>query len=447
MKDRPNVLVILTDQQNAAMMSGAGNDYLRTPAMDSLAAGGVRFERAYCTNPLCVPSRFSLMTGRMPSEIGLRNNDDRTISSVPDGIKELGAGWLLREAGYDPVYGGKVHLPRLSANDLGFDVVETDQRNGLADTCAQWIRGPHQRPFFMVASFVNPHDICFMAIRDSQANERERRAIERRVTECQCLDLALERPPGVGEEAFYSKHCPPLPGNFEPQVDEPEAIHHILEQHPFRARARREWGERRWREHRWAYARLTEMVDANVKRVLDSLSSSGLEDSTVVIFTSDHGDMDGAHRMEHKVVLYEEACRVPLIIRQPGTASAGAVCTTEPVSNGLDLLPTLCDYAGVEAPSGILGRSLRPLVEDPIGARGHRCVPIEHECGSAVVSERFKYVLYDRGAHREQLYDLQADPGETRNAAGDPDNASVLVEMRELFEHRFCDERSVEEHA
>ena len=381
------------------------------------------------------------MTGRMPSEIALRNNETTHIDNVADEIKNQGAGWLFRKAGYDPVYAGKVHLPKLTPQDIGFDFIESDQRDKLADTCAEWIRQPHRRPFFLVASFINPHDICYMTIRDSQQDERERHLVKHGTIECQTLDRALVRPSGVSEEAFFSMHCPPLPKNFEPQTDEPEGIRQILEQWPFRTMARREWDEHRWREHRWAYARLTEMVDAQIGRVLEALRESGLDHNTVVIFTSDHGDMDSAHRMDNKITLYEEACRIPLIISQRGTTHEGTVNATDVVSNGLDLLPTLCDYAGIDPPGDLHGTSLRPLAE----SRGSDCwrssIPVESKFGRAVVSSGFKYVLYEQGAYREQLYDLRRDPGETRNAAHDKVNQDVLKRMREEYEHQFSSEQ------
>ncbi|MFO8007625.1 MAG: sulfatase-like hydrolase/transferase, partial [Candidatus Brocadiia bacterium] len=157
---------------------------------------------------------------------------------------------------------------------------------------------------------------------------------------------------------------------------------------------------------------------------------SGLEENTMVIFTSDHGDHDSAHRLEHKTALYEEAMRVPFIVSGPGPARRGEV-ENRLVSNGLDLLPTLCDYAGVAPPQGRRGRSLRPLLE------GRDCdwreaVAVECQVGYAVVGPRHKYGLYDEGENREQLYDLEADPYETRNFAGDADKQSALERYREL---------------
>jgi len=288
-----------------------------------------------------------------------------------------------------------------------------------------------------VASFINPHDICYMAIRDSQQNKQEQELIKRGTKECQALDQALVRPSGVSEETFFSTHCPPLPRNFEPQADEPEAISQILEQWPFRAMARQEWSDYRWREHRWAYARLTEMVDTQISRVLKALRENGLDDNTVVIFTSDHGDMDSAHKTEHKIVLYDEACRVPLIISQPGSTRAGTVNTTDLISNGLDLLPTLCDYAGIDPPCDLHGTSIRPLAENRGKCHRDSPIPVENEFGRAIISDEFKYVLYEQGTHREQLYDLRTDPGETRNAAHDKVNHDVLKQLRKAFEHQF----------
>jgi len=440
MIEQPNILLILTDQQNSTMMSCAGNAYVSTPAMDSLAAEGVRFERAYCTNPVCVPSRFSLMTGLMPSAIGMLSNRVAHIDGIPRSISGNGLGFRLREAGYDVAYAGKVHLPKMSAEDVGFDYICQDERERLAKSCAEFIEKSRRRPFCLVASFINPHDICYMAIRDFLQTASEKRLVERGSVECATLDAALARPGAVDDVTFFAEHCPPLPPNFEPPADEPEAIRIMLEQRPFRMKARREWDENRWREHRWAYARLTEMVDKQIARVLDALSRSGQANRTLVVFTSDHGDMDSSHRMEHKSTLYDEACRIPLIIRPPGDGSPGRVDCTHLVSNGLDLLPTFCDYAGVAPPSRLPGRSLRRLVEGNSQECRRRSVPVECAIGRAIVTERFKYSVYDIGADREQLIDLVSDPHEQRNVLNDSRYHQVLEELRAVFQRTFGSE-------
>ncbi len=443
MQDRPNILLILTDQQSATMLGCAGNEHVRTPAMDGIADAGVRFERAYCTNPVCVPSRFSLMTGLMPSAIGMLSNSLEGVAEIPEAVRANALGHLLRRAGYETAYGGKVHLPRMTAQDIGFEYICRDERDELAESCAGFIAGRKGRsgPFCLVASFVNPHDICYMAIRDSAATDGERRTVEHGPVECAELDAALARPAGLGEGAFFAGRCPPLPANFEPQDDEPEAVRLMLEQRPFRARARAEWSPERWREHRWAYARLTERVDGQIARVLAALRESGQSERTLVVFTSDHGDMDSAHRMEHKSGLYEEACRVPLIVRTPGRREGGRVDREHPVSNGLDLLPTLCDWAGLEPQPGLPGRSLRPLVEGADGGPWRQSVPVESAIGRALAGERFKYARYFLGAGDEQLIDLREDPGEMRNALHNQERRRELAEMRAQFQRVFGPEQ------
>jgi arylsulfatase A-like enzyme len=435
--ERPNILLILTDQQNATMLSCTGNTFLFTPAMDKLAAQGIRFERAYCSNPVCTPSRFSLMTGQMPSTIGMYSNRTAHIDKIPQSITSQGLGFLFKQAGYDVAYAGKSHLPKMSVTDLGFDYIERNERDKLAATCVNFIKQNRTKPFFLVASLINPHDICYMAIRDFAETAAEKKLIESGVDECATLDQALARPQGMDDAAFFAGPCPTLPVNFEPQESEPEAIRILLERRPFRKKARQQWSKNRWREHRWAYARLTEMVDKQIALVLDALTVSGQAERTLVVFTSDHGDMDASHRMEHKSTLYNEASRIPLIIRPPGKSTSGRIDRTHLVSNGLDLLPTLCDWAGIPKPDNASGRSLRPVVENKMSNGWRTSVPIECAIGRALVTARFKYMIYDIGKHREQLFDLVADPFETRNAVNDAQHHMALNNLQAMFKHTF----------
>jgi arylsulfatase A-like enzyme len=161
----PNIILIITDQQSANMMSCAGNKYVHTPNMDRLAAAGVRFNRNYCTNPVCVPSRVSMMTGKMPSEFGLWYNQ-RPFDLDP-GMQPETLGTLMQNSGYELFYGGKIHLPdALKPQNNGFNYFCADEREGLAHACADYLQKNHPNPFFLVASFINPHDICYMIIRD-----------------------------------------------------------------------------------------------------------------------------------------------------------------------------------------------------------------------------------------------------------------------------------------
>jgi choline-sulfatase len=251
--------------------------------------------------------------------------------------------------------------------------------------------------------------------------------------EHQALDWALQRPEGVSEADFFARWCPPLPENFAVQDDEPEAVHTLLKERGFRDWIRRHWSEARWREHRWAYARLVASVDAQIGRVLEALDAGPAAENTVVIFTSDHGDMDAAHRLEHKSLFHEESARVPLLVRDPAVPG-GEVDRTSLVSNGLDLMPTLCDYAGAAGPAAPEGRSFRPSAGQRPRADEREAVKMESYIGRAVITERHKYMRYDQGAHAEQLYDLEQDPGETRNALHDAHQQEALKRHRRLFD-------------
>jgi arylsulfatase A-like enzyme len=380
---------------------------------------------------VCLPARFGFMTGRMPSVVNVGENAHGRRADVTPAIQARAMGRVFRDAGYETAYGGKVHLPRRMGLDaIGFTRLTGDSRKGLADACTRFLRQPHEKPFLLVASFINPHDICYMAINAYRATRGQKPIGNLDSRTCEGLLAEPRRNP----RDFVEKHCPPLPANHGVPELEPECVtRNYVERRQFRAYVRKNWSADQWRLHRWAYCRLTEMVDAKIGQVLDALRDAGLEKSTLVVFTSDHGDHDSAHGLEHKSVLYEEAARIPFLMSWPGTLPAGKVDTSHLVSNGLDLLPTLCDFAGIEAPEGLFGRSIRPIAEGRQGTNWRDHLVVESQNGRMVRSERFKYNLYDSGEHREQLIDLEADPGEMRNLAEDPKHAAVLERHRALL--------------
>ncbi len=433
-KGRPNVLFIMTDQQSARMLSCAGNRWVNTPALDRLANSGIRFERAYASNPVCVPSRFSLQTGLMPSAIGMRQNEDAPEAAVTDGMVEQSLGNHFRRAGYETVYGGKVHLPNKMNNleAIGYRDLTRNSRQELAEVCAGYIKQKHDKPFFMFASFINPHDICYMAINDYRRSKSELPHDNLDSKTCEALLEPVRKNENL--HAFVEQNCPPLPQNHNIPELEPACItEKYAEVRPFRSFIRSQWNEDQWRLHRWAYCRLTEMVDREIGVLLDAVREAGLEEDTLIVFTSDHGDMDSAHKMEHKSVLYEEAARIPFIMSHKGAIPAGRINDTHLVSNGQDLLPTLCDYAGIESPSDLPGASVCPLAEgkSPQDWRNH--VVVESQNGRMVRTERYKYCIYESGAHREQLTDLQNDPGEMKNIAEEPNSQKLIEQHRRLL--------------
>lgn len=438
---RPNVIFICTDQQHAGMLSCAGNPWLKTPAMDSLAKNGMRFERAYSVNPVCVPSRTGMLTGYTPSRFGMQSNEQLGSTHIPDAIQKQTMGWLFRNAGYETVYGGKTHVPG-KIETYGFDKnLTSDPRSELAAQCVSFLKKPHDKPFMLVASFINPHDICYMVINDlarARAAAGDKRKVKLADFEnepSRYLAKALQRPAGVSDEEFFAKYCPPLPANFEEPVNAADALRIGLSKkgESPRTHAFKNWDEKQWRLHRWAYCRLTEQADSEIGRLLQALREAGLEENTIIVFTADHGDMDSSHRLEHKSMFYEEAARVPFIVSYKGVTQAGGVDQNHLVSSGMDLIPTICDFAGIKPPAELLGRSVRALAEGKSVPAWRPYVASETHFGRMVCSGRYKYCVFDSGQLREELVDLEKDPGEMKNLAQDPAYADILKQHRQFM--------------
>lgn len=416
MPDRPNILLILTDQQATDTLS-LGNPHapLHTPHLDALAARSLRCERAYCANPLCVPSRTSMFTGLHPHQTGVTSNDE---SGAPPDLRC--ASTAFPEHGYATAYFGKWHIPVPLSDPArsGFTTAANNQNNTadirLVDHALPWLGQPRDHPFFAVASFNNPHNICEWA--------RGARG--------------LHLPDGSVPEPASLDACPPRRANHLPAVDEPEAV--TLLRRAYHANPMFPVGtfdEAQWRRYRFAYHRMVELIDLHVGRLLAGLAHLGLAESTAVVFASDHGDCQGAHGWNQKTVLDDEAARVPFLLAWPGRIQPGV--SHRLIQTGIDLLPTLFDIAGIPVPATLPGRSaLSHAPRDQIVVENHACqgaaidgtIPAIH--GRMLRTHRHKYCCYDHGSHREALFDLETDPGETTNLARQPAFAAVLDDHR-----------------
>ena len=415
--DRPNILYIMTDQQHAGMMSCTGNPWLQTPHLDALAASGVRFELAYSGNPVCVPARTSMMTGRYPSHFGIRGNN---APALPASVLPTALGHVFRAGGYRTAFGGKTHWPKpMTAESIGFEYITRDERNQLATECVRFLKAKQDKPFLLVASFINPHDICYVAIDAHTKAEGLPTALPKSIVEREYVAAASHLPAGAA--------CPPLPANYAPTVGEPAALTRLT---GFRKYVRAHWTAEEWRLHRWTYCRLTEGVDAEIGRVLAALKETGLDKNTVVLFASDHGDMDSAHGFEHKSLPYEESARVPFIVSWPGRVPRGKVDRRHLIGSTIDLFPTLCDFAGIPAPAGLPGRSVRAVAEKGSAPGWRKDLVVECGDSRTLRSARYKYSIWEGPGTREMLIDMGKDPGEMHNLASDPRMAAVIAQHR-----------------
>jgi arylsulfatase A-like enzyme len=240
-----------------------------------------------------------------------------------------------------------------------------------------------------------------------------------------------------------------LPPNHAIGANEPDVIRKVQAQYRDRIYPTADWTPGKWRQYRWAYYRMIELVDRRIGEVLNALRSTGQEENTLVVFVSDHGDGDGAHHWNQKQVLYEETTRVPFIIAQKGRTRPGVVDQTQLVSTGLDIFPTLCDYAGVSATPELRGHSLRAIVETGEGNPLRHYVVTETEFGEftntppfqhtgpmgrMVRSDKYKYVVYSEGSRQEQLFDMQNDPGEMANLAASSEHNGALNTHRRMLQ-------------
>lgn len=409
-----NVLFLMTDQQFGGAMSCAGNTDLHTPAMDRIAQNGTRFDQAYCTYPVCIPSRLSLLSGRMPYELGYREWGD----GIAPEFERQQLGFLFADAGYECAYGGKLHAPGNDPTTHGFRNICPQDDTRLAQACIDFLDEPHEGPFLLVASLDNPHNICEWARHQNL-------------------------PWGDVPDAPLDD-CPNLPINYAIPPYEPQVIRTIQSRFPL-AYPMKGSSPEAWRQYRNAYYRLIEKADGEVGRILEALERNGLAEDTLVIFTSDHGDGHGAHQWNQKSLLYEESVRIPLIVSHPAISHCGTD-DSHLVSNGLDILPTLLDFADIAPPPDLPGRSLRSLIsgnETP-GWRDELIVeawPFQGDpgrtLGRMVRTAEYKYAVYAWGRYREQLFDVREDPGEMVNLAVQTRYRTVLQDHRDRL-RRYC---------
>ncbi len=451
---RPNILLIVTDQQSFNTISAhatqfPGSVYSSTPNIDRLVRSGVSFTRAYCANPVSVPSRFSLFSGEYGGQYGVRENqspeaDETAIRRIQ---QEQALGVVFRKAGYQTFYGGKVHLPFAASSGgskfaapvaYGFDNYFTDnEREGLGlavaglinEQAAAWTLARNSKaapkPFLMVASFLNPHDICL----ESSTNLSPEVADDPKDPEkVATIRMMRERLAAIDPEVFLRDHAPALPLNDAKPQDYPDT----------KCSRKRflNYPDTYWRQYRWIYGQLVSLVDSHIGKVLDALDAHPvLKENTLIVFTSDHGEMQGAHGAVTKSLPFEECQRVPFIFA--GWNLPANTLVDRLVCNGVDLLPTLCDIAGIKVPEGVDGVSLASLVkgEEPSKAILEReYLYFESETFVAVRQADYKLTHFDLDGKYSFLVDLAKDGGEMKNVA--PEQPAVVSKLQQYLSTR-----------
>ncbi len=455
----PNVLLLMADQHKPHCMGADGDAVARTPNLDSLANSGVRFDRAYCSNPVCVPSRASLLTGLYTHRHRAYNN------SVPWPYEVQTMAHYFHRAGYMTGLIGKMHfvdaqthgfdyrldfndwwqylgpkaklyadelsransgsgMPQIDdlwrdAGDPWKDTRDLDDRQGfvavghaskiperdhfesfVARESVRFLKNFGRQPFFLISSFLKPHDPFMPAQRFASMFRAE--------------DMKL----------------PPTWGKVDLKTVPREIRDSIENNRPTPELRSPEMAKLRIALY---YANLAQMDDC-LGQVLRALHDLRLENDTIVVYTSDHGEMLGEHGMWQKFVFYEASAGIPLIFRVPGTAFPGA--RTPTLAGSVDVLPTLAELCGVSIPKDLDGSSLARSIRNP-QAKIERVAFSEYN----LQTRNAKYMIR-KGDYKfchyvsdiAELYDLRSDPDEMRNLALEPEFRSKVDQLRrELF--------------
>jgi arylsulfatase A-like enzyme len=349
-----------------------------------------------------------MFTSRMPSETGVYVN----LIPIRQSLPTMGE-WFVQRGGYDAVYAGKWHLPVCYTPDVrGFNVLTTGvgHQGTISDplvssACSAYLASRDKvKPFLMVASFMQPHDICEW-LRFNQYNRD---------------DLSY---PSIRAD------LPGLPENFDAIPMEPRRIPEI--------RTRSEpvsgqWKELHWQYYLWSYYRHIEMVDSEIGRLIHALETTGQLRDTIIVFCSDHGEGMGHHRMVRKGTPYDESARVPFLISYPKEIASGKIKRDLPVSL-LDIVPTLCDLTGMPVCQGARGMSLKSMLQGKDrGAREFVPVEVDANRGQVIRTAQYKYVAY-KDDPVEMLFDMKKDPGETDNLAVNQKYSNELKAHRKLL--------------
>lgn len=431
---QPNVLLIVTDHWPAALLGAAGHPAIHTPVLDQLCRNGVRFSNCYSETPVCLPARRTMMTGCTP-----RQHGDRTFQPyrpmephLPTLAKCFG------DAGYQTYGVGKTHTyPQ--RDRIGFDDIQLDDEGrtlyGVSDDYEIFLgdQGYVGQQFghgmsnnaYQATAWHLPERVHAT----NWATDTMARAIRRRDPTRPAfwyLGYRHPHPPLVPPQRFLDHYA-------DVEIDKPFEGEWCSMELPYNlqgVQARSVYSEREIRWARRAFYALCTQIDQQIGSLVGTIREEGILDETIIMFTSDHGDMLGNHNMWAKQTYYEGSANVPMIVvGQAGDEAIGFNRTDDRVTGLQDVMPTLLSMAGLDVPEHVDGRSMmsdapRDFIYGEFGEEAHSSRMIR--------DQRYKMIWYPTGNHF-QLFDLNEDPKEMVDLGGDPDHAETLERMKGLL--------------
>jgi arylsulfatase A-like enzyme len=425
---RPNIIFILTDDHRFDALGYAGNDIIHTPAMDKLAEEGVYFRSALVTSPICTASRASIFTGLYERTHRYSFQSDQ----VGEQYMEHSYPVLLQGAGYYTGFIGKFGVRYPQVEDLfdeyeGFYIGELPEELGYFDKeldgetvhltrytgqkALDFIgSAPRDRPFALSLSFSAPHADDAEELQYFWPEETEH------------LYQDIEIPaPLMGENEYFDR----LPAAVREGI----------------SRDRWYWRfdtPEKYQRSVKGYYRMISGIDLELARIRDKLAEIGRDDNTVIMLMGDNGCFLGERQIAGKWLMYEPSIRVPLVVYDPRTGTHRDI---DEMALNLDIAATIVDLAGIDVPPSYHGKSLLPLIEGRAESLSRDAVLIEHlwerediPPSEGVRTHEWKYLRYVHDRAREELYDLRADPSESRNLAGDPAYREALEGFRAKLE-------------
>ncbi|MBN1673225.1 MAG: sulfatase-like hydrolase/transferase [Kiritimatiellae bacterium] len=445
---RPNVLILYTDQQRWDTLGAGGNDLIHTPNLDALAGRGVLFDNAFVNCPVCMPSRMSMLSGQYPSSVGVCSNGCEMPPEIPCLHN------ILALYGYHTANIGKLHFRNHASAyrdhrephpPYGFDtLILSDEPGCYDDAYIKWVEqlDPAQVPNCRVGLppastgrryeapprvatepyvFAGPEHLTHSAFVADEVVDYLRRHREG---------------PFVCIAGFYAPHSPINPPARFVEMYDPDAM-------PLPARNAgenmQEVPDAQWRKIKAYYYAQISHIDDQIGRILNELGAQGLAENTLVLFTADHGENLGDRGRMGKGNPEDSSSRVPLIVSYPAGFSMRG--RRAELIEHVDLAPTLLDWCGVQVPPFMQGRSFRALLEGgPYTPRDSAFMELRDPFRSSYKAVRTHTHLYrlDRN-NGEWLYALESDPQQLRNVAEDPAHAAGLHHMRKTLLERWFD--------
>lgn len=441
---KPNILFIAIDDMNDWIGPLGGLDISKTPNLDKLAAQSMVFENAHCAAPACHPSRISIMTGIQPSKSGNLKNvsyDGPQWRKEPvfQDIETIEQ--FFHNRGYETLAGGKIYHT-LTADWTTMSLVEPESWDYYFPSAyvnvpsqvraADEVAYPSHFRGHRYSSFSwGPIDIADNKMSDYQVVDWARHELNQEHEQPFFLACGIFRPhlPWQVPQKYFDMY--PL-DEIPDLLIEKDDVKDAIQLNSRRYMHKFVLENKQWKHVIQAYLASIAFADAQIGRLLETLENSEYMDNTVVVLWSDHGMHIGEKDVYEKFTLFEEATRVPFILKAPGITKPGSRCS-EPVSL-LDVYPTLAEIAGYAAPEHCDGASVLPLVLDPEAKRDHSALISfkmqgSKAIGHALRGERYRYIYYTE-LNLEELYDHQNDPNEFDNMAYDPECTSIVESYR-----------------